>query len=194
MGISEKILYSIGGAIVDYGPSETILNEGDLLHFYYQIIEGEVKLNNYNEKGKESIQRMLTTSQSFGEFLLFMDSLYPFNAVSLKHCKIIKLSKYLFIGVSLMLYIFLQVNILQKNFYFRKTNISLYILSMRLISIVKRSISDQVPKDFIITVMSLLKKHEDPAIINWSENKLQNKFVSAIANHRVWDLEIERNS
>ncbi|MEY8760144.1 catalase [Chryseobacterium tongliaoense] len=39
-----------------------------------------------------------------------------------------------------------------------------------------------------------LKKHEDPAIITWSENKPQNKFVDAIAGHRVWDLELERNS
>ncbi|MEY8760138.1 Crp/Fnr family transcriptional regulator [Chryseobacterium tongliaoense] len=99
MVISEKILFSTGGIIGEYNPSEIIFSEGDLPHFYYQIIEGEVKLNNYNEEGKESIQGLLTDGQSIGESLLFTDNLYPFNAVSLSHCKIIKLSKHLFIGL-----------------------------------------------------------------------------------------------
>lgn len=38
------------------------------------------------------------------------------------------------------------------------------------------------------------KKHEDPAIINDNGNDSDKKFISAIANHRVWDLEQERNS
>jgi catalase len=38
------------------------------------------------------------------------------------------------------------------------------------------------------------RKHEDPAIII-SENKSPEKeFISAVARHRVWDLELERNS
>ncbi|UFH31775.1 catalase [Chryseobacterium sp. C-71] len=38
------------------------------------------------------------------------------------------------------------------------------------------------------------KKHEDPAIINTSGGDSDEKFISAIAKHRVWDLEKERNS
>jgi len=41
---------------------------------------------------------------------------------------------------------------------------------------------------------SVRKKHEDPAIINDNGNDSDKKFISAIANHRVWDLEQERNS
>ncbi|MBW7676337.1 catalase [Chryseobacterium chendengshani] len=38
------------------------------------------------------------------------------------------------------------------------------------------------------------KKHEDPAIITSGADDSDNRFISAIANHRVWDLEKERNS
>ena len=38
------------------------------------------------------------------------------------------------------------------------------------------------------------KKHEDPAVINTSGDDSDKKFISAIAKHRVWDLEKERNS
>jgi len=38
------------------------------------------------------------------------------------------------------------------------------------------------------------KKHEDPAIITWEDKNGADKFVNAIAKHRVWDLELERNA
>lgn len=39
-----------------------------------------------------------------------------------------------------------------------------------------------------------LKKHEDPAIITWENKKSPEKFIEAIAKHRVWELELERNA
>jgi catalase len=38
------------------------------------------------------------------------------------------------------------------------------------------------------------KKHVDPAIITSENNDSANSFIKAIANHRVWDLELERNT
>ncbi|KUJ51040.1 catalase [Chryseobacterium sp. JAH] len=38
------------------------------------------------------------------------------------------------------------------------------------------------------------KSHEDPAIITNGGEDSDQKFIKAIANHRVWDLEKERNS
>lgn len=39
-----------------------------------------------------------------------------------------------------------------------------------------------------------LRKHEDPAIITPQEKDPEEKFIEAIARHRVWDLELERNT
>ncbi len=82
------------GAEVDtYNVSEIIFSEGDVPGYYYQIIDGEVKLNNYSEEGKEILQNILEKGQSIGESLLFMDKKYPVNAIATRLCSIIKLSK-----------------------------------------------------------------------------------------------------
>jgi catalase len=39
-----------------------------------------------------------------------------------------------------------------------------------------------------------LKKHIDPAIVSWEDERPENKFIDAIAKHRVWHLELERNT
>ncbi|PJJ67437.1 catalase [Chryseobacterium geocarposphaerae] len=38
------------------------------------------------------------------------------------------------------------------------------------------------------------RAHEDPAIITWEDKNGAEKFIHAIAKHRVWELEQERNS
>jgi catalase len=39
-----------------------------------------------------------------------------------------------------------------------------------------------------------LKQHEDPAIVTWDDATGAEKFIKAIAEHRVWHLELERNA
>ena len=38
------------------------------------------------------------------------------------------------------------------------------------------------------------RAHEDSAIITWEDKKGAEKFIDAIAKHRVWELELERNA
>lgn len=38
------------------------------------------------------------------------------------------------------------------------------------------------------------RTHEDPAIITWEDADGPERFINAMANHRVWDLELERNA
>lgn len=93
MAIEESIIKSSGSKIKHYNAGDVIFSEGGSPLYYYQIEEGEVKLNNYNEDGKEMIQRILTQGQSIGEFLLFMNKAYPVNAIALTECRILRLSK-----------------------------------------------------------------------------------------------------
>ncbi len=96
MVISENILYSMGASLKDYRSSEFIFNEGEMPNYYYQIVKGEVKLNNYAEDGKEFIQNILSDGQSCGESILFIDKPYPVNAEAITECSILKLPKSLF--------------------------------------------------------------------------------------------------
>lgn len=99
MVIKEEILHSVGASIKNYKPSESIFTEGSYPGYYYQIIKGEVKLNNFNEDGKESIRTILEDGHSIGESLLFIDKPYPVNAVALTNCKVLKLPKYIFLDL-----------------------------------------------------------------------------------------------
>lgn len=121
MVIKEEILHSVGAVTRRYRPSEIIFNEGDVPKYYYQIITGNVKLNNYNDDGKEIIQTLLEEGQSIGESLLFMDKLYPMNAVALTECNIIRLPKSVFLDL-MKLYPDLCLNmnkILSQRLYFK---------------------------------------------------------------------------
>lgn len=97
MNIEEQILKSSGGKVKDYNTGDFIFTEGSLPTYYYQIVEGEVKLNNLTEDGKESIQNIAAKGQSIGEFLLFINKKYPANAVAISPCKILRISKIKFL-------------------------------------------------------------------------------------------------
>ncbi|MDR6922539.1 MULTISPECIES: Crp/Fnr family transcriptional regulator [Chryseobacterium] len=99
MVIDENILHSAGAEIRQYKPSELLFCEGDSPNYYYQIIQGQVKLNNYNEEGKEFIQNILSDGQSCGESILFIDKPYPMNAEALTECVVLRLPKSAFLSL-----------------------------------------------------------------------------------------------
>ncbi|MBB6369937.1 Crp/Fnr family transcriptional regulator [Chryseobacterium shigense] len=93
MNIGEDILYSYGGEIRQYKKGELIYREGDHALYYFQIVNGKVKLNNYDEEGKEFIHNIFGGKQSFGDSLLFLDKFYPTNAVCIGPSEIIRVPK-----------------------------------------------------------------------------------------------------
>jgi CRP-like cAMP-binding protein len=93
MNIDESLLYSFGAEDRDYKKREAVFREEDHALYYFQISEGKVKLNNYNENGKEFIHNILGKKQSFGEAMLFLNQKYPINAICLEDSRIIRLPK-----------------------------------------------------------------------------------------------------
>ncbi|WP_144281928.1 Crp/Fnr family transcriptional regulator [Chryseobacterium echinoideorum] len=93
MLIPEELLIKYGAEAETFQPSHIIFSEGDVPRNYYQIVDGRIKLNNYNEEGKELIFAILEKGLSVCELLLFIDKTYPVNAITFEECKILKLSK-----------------------------------------------------------------------------------------------------
>ena len=54
--VSDDILYQYGAVEKRISKGETLIQEGEIPVFYYQVLSGEVRLVNYNDKGKEMIQ------------------------------------------------------------------------------------------------------------------------------------------
>lgn len=78
--ISEPLLQSYG-AERKYLKRKEILFEMDTrARYYFQVESGRIKMNNFNEDGKEFIQGIFTSGMSFGEPPLFADINYPAHA------------------------------------------------------------------------------------------------------------------
>ncbi|MGC5745267.1 Crp/Fnr family transcriptional regulator [Chryseobacterium sp. NFX27] len=91
--IIEDLLISFGAETKEYKAEDIIFREGEFSMFYYQIEQGQVKLNNYTESGKEFIQNIFSSGQSFGESLLFVGRPYPMNAIAMEDSTVLRLSK-----------------------------------------------------------------------------------------------------
>lgn len=96
MLIDEELLIAYGAETDLLNPNDIIFNESDNPRYYYQISSGRIKLNHYNEAGKELILAILHKGLSVCELLLFIDKNYPVNAIALEPSKIIKLPKKIF--------------------------------------------------------------------------------------------------
>lgn len=94
MIIHEKLLEATGATRLQFDSRETIFAENDIPRFYYQIVMGRVKLNNYCEDGKEILQHILEEGQSVGESSLFIENVvYPVNAIAITPCTLLRLTQ-----------------------------------------------------------------------------------------------------
>ncbi|MGI9651522.1 Crp/Fnr family transcriptional regulator [Chryseobacterium sp. RLHN22] len=148
MVISQKILESAGAVTKNFGPSENIFTEGESANYYFQIVSGTVKMNNYDESGKESIQTLLKDGDCIGESLLFTDRKYPMNAVTLNPCEVLSLKKEKFLSllVENPKLCFDMNKWLSENLYFKQ--------------IMAQNMSSQSPKVKLKTLMDYLKSKE----------------------------------
>lgn len=94
--VSEEVLRTFGARLKSYDKGTVIFNEGDSARYYLQMESGEVKMNNYNDDGKEFIQGIFARGESFGEPPLFIDKPYPAAAVALTDVTVWELPKAVF--------------------------------------------------------------------------------------------------
>ncbi|MBZ9630808.1 Crp/Fnr family transcriptional regulator [Salegentibacter sp. LM13S] len=145
--ISENILLEFGASKETYHKGDQLFREGEIALNFFQIISGEIKMNNYNADGKEFIQGMFTDGQSFGEPPLLADVKYPANAEAIKTSEVLKLPK---------------LNFLELLTQHPKTHLKLTrTLAERLFykAIMVSEISSQDPEHRIIRILDYLKRY-----------------------------------
>jgi CRP-like cAMP-binding protein len=99
MQIDLDLLFTWGAVAKKYKKNEVIFGEDEVAHFYYQIIDGSVRMFNSNDEGKEFTQGLFCKGNSFGEPPLFIDQPYPSKAITIQDSTIIKLSKDKFLKI-----------------------------------------------------------------------------------------------
>ncbi|WP_420321706.1 Crp/Fnr family transcriptional regulator [Flagellimonas sp.] len=91
--IPVEILKKYGAAKILLEKKEVLFNVDTHAHYYYQVGSGKIKMNNFNEDGKEFIQGIFTTGSSFGEPPLFAELKYPAQAEAVEESSVWRLEK-----------------------------------------------------------------------------------------------------
>lgn len=99
MQIDTDILITWGAVAKKFKKGDFIFHEGDYPRFYYQIMDGTVKMFNTNLDGKEFTQSEFKIGHSFGEPPLFINENYPSTAVACQDSIILKLCKEKFLEI-----------------------------------------------------------------------------------------------
>lgn len=99
MIIPDSLFPQCGAQIRSYIPGDIIFSEGQYAHFFYQLQEGKIKLNNYNEEGTEFLQNIVNDGDCFGESILFTEHAYPMNAEVLEPSTVVKVPKDSFLEI-----------------------------------------------------------------------------------------------
>lgn len=99
MQIDIDLLFSWGAIAREYKKNDVLFYEDEHANFYYQVLDGCVRMFNSNDEGKEFTQGYFCDGQSFGEPPLFIDEKYPATAVAFQDCKILKLSRDKFLKI-----------------------------------------------------------------------------------------------
>lgn len=144
--IRVDLILSCGGTLRDVSKNELIFKAGHFPSYYYQVVEGKVKMNNYSDDGKEFIQEIFTAGRSFGEPPLFINEPYPANAVAISKGVVVQIKKSLF---DEMLYKYPEVSVeinrsLARRLYYK--------------SIMAPELSSQSPEKRLLKLLHYLKQ------------------------------------
>ncbi len=93
MQIDYDILITYGAVARKYDKGEIVFHEGAMPHFYYQVVEGAVKMFSSNAAGRELTQGLFNEGQSFGEPALLLGRAYPGTAQTTMPAVLVKISK-----------------------------------------------------------------------------------------------------
>lgn len=146
--IDENLLLNYGAKRVSFSKGDQLFREGESAINFYQVASGEIKMNNYNEDGKEFIQGIFSIGQSFGEPPLLANVKYPANAEAISNAEVFQLSKEQFLDLlSSNPKVHLKItNTLAKRLYYKAIMVS--------------EISSQEPEHRILRIIDYLK-HAD---------------------------------
>jgi CRP/FNR family transcriptional regulator, cyclic AMP receptor protein len=145
--IDIDLLLAWGATFHEIEKGHVIFCEGDTAHFYYQVVDGRIKMCNCNEEGKEFIQGFFEEGESFGEPPVFDNEPYPAGAVADEASTIIRLRKENFL------------QLLKDNFDVHFRISQLLAKRLRFKTIIAKEISSYKPIHRIHTLLTEYKRN-----------------------------------
>lgn len=166
------LLLDNGGILREVKKNEVIFKAGQFPSYYYQVVKGDVKMNNYSEDGKEFIQGIFSPGRSFGEPPLFINEPYPANAIAISNGVILQITKTLF---DEMLYKFPEISIeinksLARRLYYK--------------AIMAPELSSQSPDKRLLKLLHYLK-NQNPTASEYYLVELSRQQLADLTGLRV---------
>lgn len=144
--IDLDLLLAWGATFHNLEKGQVLFREDDPAHFYYQVVEGRIKMCNCNEDGKEFIQGMFEAGESFGEPPLFDGGIYPASAEADEASVVIRLRKENFL------------QLLKENFEIHFGFTQTLARRLRFKSLISKEISSYGPMHRVSTLLQEYKK------------------------------------
>lgn len=91
--IPERLLKKFGASIVPLAKGEALFREGDRARTFFIVRSGKVRMVNYNDEGREFVQGLFTSGESFGEPPFFTESDYPASAEAVEPSEVWKIPR-----------------------------------------------------------------------------------------------------
>ncbi|MBK8086731.1 MAG: Crp/Fnr family transcriptional regulator [Chitinophagaceae bacterium] len=145
--IDIDILLAWGATFHKLQKGHVLFCEDDYANFYYQVVEGKIKMCNTNEDGKEFIQGIFEAGASFGEPPLFDAGTYPASALADEDSTIIRLRKENFL------------QLLKENFDIHFCFTQTLARRLRFKSLISKEISSYGPLHRVSTLLKEYKKN-----------------------------------
>lgn len=184
--IDPDLLLAWGATFHNLEKGQVLFCEDDPAHFYYQVVEGRIKMCNCNEEGKEFIQGMFEAGESFGEPPLFDGGIYPASAEADEASVVIRLRKENFL------------QLLKENFDIHFGFTQTLARRLRFKSLISKEISSYGPMHRVSTLLQEYKKSRGIADNELLKIELTRQQIADMTGLRVETVirsirELERN-
>ncbi|MBM2846083.1 MAG: Crp/Fnr family transcriptional regulator [Bacteroidetes bacterium] len=91
--IPERLLKKYGASVIPLAKGEALFHEGDRARSFFIVRSGKIRMVNYNEEGREFVQGLFTSGESFGEPPFFTESDYPASAEAMEPSEVWKIPR-----------------------------------------------------------------------------------------------------
>lgn len=184
--IDLDLLLAWGATFHNLEKGQVLFCEDDPAHFYYQVVEGRIKMCNCNEEGKEFIQGMFEAGESFGEPPLFDAGIYPASAEADEASVVIRLRKENFL------------QLLKENFDIHFGFTQTLARRLRFKSLISKEISSYGPMHRVSTLLQEYKRSKGIQDNELVKIELTRQQIADMTGLRVETVirsirELERN-
>lgn len=143
--IDKSRILAYSGELITLKKNEILFREGNKAIYYFQLEQGALKMVTNSTDGREFIQGIFSSGDSFGEPPLFSNFSYPSTAIALEDSRVIRLPKDNFF------------NLLQENFDIHLKLNEVLCNRLRYKSMILSDISFHDPEHRIMSLLKHLK-------------------------------------